>query len=71
MTNKASNISFEITPHDGAALELSTLRYGRRSGEFEIALSAPGFTAERYLSADDLRAIRDWIDTELENEVAA
>lgn len=39
-------------------------------GYFEVAMFAHGFEASRYLDADEMREIRDWINRELGDDDA-
>ena len=45
----------------GADLAILHIRYG----VFDLNLDGHGFTSNRVLTADDLREIRDWINTAL------
>lgn len=50
----------------GAALTVGpAASYHHHSGRYQIQLSGHGFEASNFLSEDDLRELRDWINEEL------
>lgn len=54
----------EGTSH-GAEFVASVHRSGWMKGKFYLGLGGHGFDAHRYLSVDELRDLRDWINEAL------
>ncbi len=53
----------------GAAVTLGrAAAYSHHSGRFQLLLSGHGFEASNFLSEDDLRELRDWINEALEDD---
>jgi hypothetical protein len=50
----------------GAAVTVGPVSsYHHHSGRYQLQLSGHGFEANHYLSEDDLRELRDWINEEI------
>lgn len=49
----------------GAEFVASVNRTGYQKGKFYLGLGGYGFDAHRYLSADELRDLREWINEAL------
>lgn len=62
----------EDAPRHGAGIEIKPVVGEWRKGDVLATMFATGFEATRYLTPDDLRELRDWIDAFLaEREVRA
>lgn len=56
----------------GAAVTLGpAAAYSTHRGRFQLLLSGHGFEASNFLSEDDLRDLRDWINEALGNDERA
>lgn len=59
---------FEISEsarYGAAVMVGSVSSYHHHSGRYQLQLSGHGFEANHYLSEEDLRELRDWINEEL------
>lgn len=58
-----ADFSISESSRYGAALTVGpAAAYSHHSGRFQLMLSGHGFEASNFLSEDDLRELRDWIN---------